>query len=81
MPPAPSVRRHENVILRITQEQLSLGILLTVIVIRKDTNQLLDTHMNNIERFHLCHTVLQHGRRMAQTDLDIQGSHTHHTSM
>ena len=32
----------------------------------------------SIERFHWRHAVFQHGRRNAQTDLDIQGSHTHH---
>ena len=31
-----------------------------------------------IECFHWRHAVLQHGRRIAQTDLDIQGSHMHH---
>ena len=31
-----------------------------------------------IEHFHWCHAVLQHGRRIAQTDLDFQGSHAHH---
>ena len=31
-----------------------------------------------IERFYWRHAVLQDGRRIAQTDLDIQGSHAHH---
>ena len=31
-----------------------------------------------IERFNWRHAVLQHGRRITQTDLDIQGSHVHH---
>ena len=33
-----------------------------------------------IERFHRLHAVLQHGRRIAQTELDIQGSHKHHSA-
>ena len=37
--------------------------------------------MAPIERFHWCHTVLQHGRRIAQTDLDIQSNHAHHARM
>ena len=35
----------------------------------------------HIEHFHWHHAVLQHGRRIAQTDLDIQGSHAHHARM
>ena len=31
-----------------------------------------------IKHFHWRHAVLQHGCRIAQTDLDIQGSHAHH---
>ena len=31
-----------------------------------------------IERVHWHHAALQHGRRIAQTDLGIQGSHAHH---
>ena len=31
-----------------------------------------------IERFQWRHAVLQHGSRIVQTDLDIQGSHAHH---
>ena len=34
--------------------------------------------VSTIERFHWGHGVLQLGRRIAQTDLDIQGSHAHH---
>ena len=36
------------------------------------------TMMCSIERFHWRHAVDQHGRRIAQTDLDIQGSHADH---
>ena len=32
----------------------------------------------HIERFHWRHAVLQHGRQIAQTDLDIQGRHVQH---
>ena len=32
----------------------------------------------SIEHFHGRQAVLQHGGRIAQTDLDIQGSHAHH---
>ena len=34
--------------------------------------------MNAIERSHWRYAVLQHGLWIAQTDLDIQGSHAHH---
>ena len=33
---------------------------------------------STIERFHRRHAVLKHGCWIEQTDLDIQGSHTHH---
>ena len=36
------------------------------------------THMKHRERFHRRHAVLQHGRLIVQTDLDIQGSQVHH---
>ena len=39
---------------------------------------LLDSYTRGIERFHWRHAVLQHSREIAQTDLDIQGSHAHH---
>ena len=42
------------------------------VYILKPNNFLID-----IEHFHWRHAVLQHGHRIAQTDLDIQGSHTH----
>ena len=34
----------------------------------------------SVDRIHWRHAVLQHGRRIVQTDLDIQGSHAHHAS-
>ena len=44
----------------------------------KDCNDSWQAIKGWIERFHWCNALLQHGCCIAQTDLDIQGSHAHH---